>query len=428
MSIPWMAAAASLLPAAAAWAGYPRRSWAGAVGAALSVGAAIWLLAKASASPQAWALSLWMASASTYAWLSVWRAQRRGGERRARLDNVRAAYEKARLDLAQAKSRGMAAGREQKQALALYGLIKGLTESLGWEDVRPRLESAVEAYLGVSEFAFYLAEQDGTFRPLLIRGLSASPGSSWITLERYLQEHGLSPAQAHVIENPEKAAVVPISDGEMLGSFYARCPASAAPPELMGKALSFAQEIAFAFRRIRIFQDMESLSRIDGLTGVHRRGAFDERLREEITRAQAFKTPVCLLLLDIDHFKELNDRYGHPFGDQVLKRLGEILNSSVYETDFVARYGGEEFAVVLPRADPAGAARKAEAIRAKVEREVFSLGFNSARASVSIGLARFPEDAATAEELVAQADAALYRAKAEGRNRVVHGASGRGRS
>ena len=425
MSAAWIFAAAALAPAAALWAGYPRRPWGAAAGTAAAGGVAFWLLAKIPAGPQAWALAAWILAASGYAWFAAARARRRHRARQSALEKIRAAAEKARIDLAQAKSRGMAAGREQKQALALYGLIKGLTEALGWEDVRPRLESAVEEYLGISDYAFYLAAPGGAFRPLLIRGLSASPGSSWTTLERYLQEHGLSPAQAHVIENPEKAAVVPISDGEILGSFYARCPASVLPAELMGKALSFAQEIAFAFRRIRIFQDIESLSRIDGLTGVHRRGGFDERLKDELIRAQAFKTPVSLLLLDIDHFKELNDRYGHPFGDQVLRRLGEILNSSVYETDFVARYGGEEFAVILPRAQAQGAARKAEAIRKTVEQERFSLGFNEARVSVSIGLAHFPADAATAEELISQADAALYRAKAQGRNRVVNAAPGR---
>ncbi|MDE1975856.1 MAG: GGDEF domain-containing protein [Elusimicrobia bacterium] len=427
MNEAWLWAAAAFLPAAALWAGYPRRAWAAAAVAPLAAGAALWILVKSPAGAPAWVLAAWIAAAAAYSWFAISRARRGERERSARLEDIRAAGEKARLDLAQAKNRGMAAGKEQKQALALYGLIKGLTEALGWEDVRPRLESAVEEYLGISDFAFYLAEPSGTFRSLLVHGLSASPGSSWITLERYLQEHGLSPAQAHVIENPEKAAVVPISDGEILGSFYARCPAGLQPPELMGKALSFAQEIAFAFRRIRIFQEMESLSRIDGLTGVHRRGGFDERLKDELVRAQAFKTPVSLLLLDIDHFKELNDRYGHPFGDQVLKRLGELLNSSVYETDFVARYGGEEFAVILPRAQAQGAARKAEAIRKTVEQERFSLGFNQVHVSVSIGLAHFPADAATPEELISQADAALYRAKAGGRNRV-ESASSRGRS
>ena len=101
------------------------------------------------------------------------------------------------------------------------------------------------------------------------------------------------------------------------------------------------------------------------------------------------------MILDIDHFKSLNDGHGHPFGDQVLKRIGAVLNSLVYDTDFVARYGGEEFAIVLPRAEPAGALRKAEAIRAAIEAEVFSVGFEELRVTISIGVSHFPRDAST---------------------------------
>ncbi|MHB2026023.1 MAG: GGDEF domain-containing protein [Elusimicrobiota bacterium] len=425
MSLDFAAAALSILPAAALWLGYPRRPWMSWIAASLGLLGAAWFL-RQNQHPQAWVLSVWALAGALYSGVVLSRHKRRHNERQSIFSNLRAQFQKLGVDLEAAKGRGILAGLEQKQALALYGLVKGLTEALSWEEVRPRLESAAEDYLGTSDFAFYLVDPSAGFRPLLVRGLSMSPGSSWITLERCLQERGLSAAQAHALESPEKSILAPISDGEVLGFLYARCPPKMTPAELLGRALFFVQDIAFAFRRIRLFQEMENLSRIDGLTGVHRRGSFDERLKEELVRAQTFKTPLVLLFLDIDHFKELNDRYGHPFGDQVLKRLGEILNASVYETDFVARYGGEEFAVILPRALPEGAARKAEAIRKRVEEERFSIGFSQARISVSIGMAQFPRDAARAEELVAQADAALYRAKSMGRNQVVDRASLRG--
>jgi len=125
------------------------------------------------------------------------------------------------------------------------------------------------------------------------------------------------------------------------------------------------------------------------------------------------------MLLDIDHFKHLNDTYGHIFGDVVLKRLGEILKSSVYETDFVARYGGEEFAILLPRAEPEGVRRKAEAIRDRVASETFTQAMETVRITVSIGIAHYPRDGAGPEEIVRMADQALYAAKLRGRNRVV---------
>ena len=146
---------------------------------------------------------------------------------------------------------------------------------------------------------------------------------------------------------------MPIHDsGELVGYFYARLPKDQEPQALLAKAKIFAAETSLAFRRVKLFQEMEQLSQVDGLTGVFRRGAFDEKLREETLRARTFKTTYSLLMLDIDHFKRLNDRYGHPFGDQVLRRIGEILQGSVYETDFVARYGGEEFVLIMPRAEP----------------------------------------------------------------------------
>jgi len=136
-------------------------------------------------------------------------------------------------------------------------------------------------------------------------------------------------------------------------------------------------------------------------------------------RARTFKTPYSLLMLDIDHFKSINDRYGHPFGDQVLRRLGELLKGAVYETDFVARYGGEEFVVLMPRAEPVGVLRKAESIRRTIAAEKFALAFENIAVTVSIGVAHFPRDAATPEELVSKADSALYQAKSRGRDRVV---------
>ena len=325
-------------------------------------------------------------------------------------------------ELERLRARGAEIEREHRESLAFYGMIKGLSEAISWEDLRPRLETAVDQILGVSEYGLYTVSSRvaGQLQPLSVKRLDSSPGGSWAALERYLQERGLTLDQAHFSEHPEPAVGLPIAhNGETLGYFYARPPKGVTPQQLLARAQNFVDEIGFAFRRVKLFQEVESLSRIDGLTGVFRRGDFEERLRHEIVRAKTFKTTLCLMLLDIDHFKRLNDRYGHPFGDQVLRRVGELLNASVYETDFVARYGGEEFVILLPRAEPEGALRKAEAIRLALENERFQLALETIRVTVSIGVSHFPRDAKTPEELVAQADAALYSAKSQGRNRVL---------
>lgn len=384
--------------------------------------AVVLAVAAAAARASLGAAAGWAAAGVLSALGLYWRARRAVLAQAEALRQTRDKAEALSRELAELRARGAQTEREQKETLVLYGLVKGLAEALSWEDIKPKLESAVDQYLAVTDYALYAADAraKGQFRLLSARRLETSPGSTWATLERYLQERGLTPAQAHKLESPERAVALPIQDnGEILGYFYARVPAGGDADGLLAKAAGFCQQVSFAFRRVRLFQEMESLSRIDGLTGVYRRGDFDERLAQEVVRARTFKTTFGLMLLDIDHFKRLNDRYGHPFGDQVLRRVGELLNASVYDTDFVARYGGEEFVVILPRAEAAGAQRKAEAIRRAIEAERFSLGFEAVAVTISIGLAQFPRDAQGPDELVSQADAALYEAKAQGRNRVV---------
>ena len=416
-------AALSVLPALALLLSDPVRRWPAAVFLAVSVaaGGTAVMGAGIDAFPLAVAASLW-SILGTFAVMGLSRRDALAREENARkVEAIGERQLKASQELAKISEEAGRTEREQKESLALYNMIKGLSEALSWEDIKPRLDTAVAQYLGVTQFALYIyvPEGEGSFQPLSVKHLDGL-GASWATIGRYLQEHRLTPAQAHIIESPESAVALPVNDNtELLGYFYARVPQGVDARALLAKAQTLASDMSFAFRRVKLFQEVERLSRIDGLTGVYRRGTFDDRLREELVRAKTFKTTVGLMLLDIDHFKELNDRYGHPFGDQVLKALGELLNASVYETDFVARYGGEEFVIILPRAQPEGALRKAETIRKAIEEEKFPLAFETVRTSVSIGIAHFPRDASSVEELIAQADAAMYFAKSQGRNRVV---------
>ncbi len=426
MSPEWLAAGVALLPPLGLWAAYLRRRAGAAVavlGLALAAGAALVAAAPEAGRVPAALTALWGAGGAALAW----RLARRGEEERSglveRLKGVRARRERMAEELRGLKARGFNAELAHREATALYGMVKSLSEAMSWEEARPRVEGALEQYFGPRvEYALYVAglRGEGEIRPLAVRGLRASPGASWSTVERLLQELGATAASPRAFDKPERAVGVPIKEGqELLGYLYARVPEGAAPEAWLAKTQSFVSELGVAFRRVKLFQEVERLSEIDGLTGVRRRGAFDKKISEELVRARTFKTTFGLMLLDIDHFKSLNDRYGHPFGDQVLKRIGAVLNSLVYDTDFVARYGGEEFAIVLPRAEPAGALRKAEAIRAAIEAELFSVGFEELRVTISIGVSHFPRDASTAEELIARADSALYSAKESGRNRVV---------
>lgn len=152
----------------------------------------------------------------------------------------------------------------------------------------------------------------------------------------------------------------------------------------------------------------------DGLTGLYNHAYFKDRLARELERAAARGEPVSLVLLDIDHFKDYNDTYGHLEGDRVLRGCARVLRALVREDDVVARYGGEEFAVLLPGVALEEAVRVAERIRAAVAGE---WGFRRP-VTVSAGVASFPRHARAPGELVAAADGALYAAKGRGRNRV----------
>jgi two-component system, cell cycle response regulator len=164
--------------------------------------------------------------------------------------------------------------------------------------------------------------------------------------------------------------------------------------------------------------ELQKLSVLDGLTLLHNHRYFQERLREEFRVAQRYDDALSLILVDLDHFKEINDRFGHPVGDDVLRKVARTLQQCVRETDIVARYGGEEFAVLLPRTPLTGAITVAERIWKDLgEQPVGSDG--TLRVTASLGLSGFPHRTVlSADQLVLTADEALYRAKREGRNRV----------
>ena len=189
-----------------------------------------------------------------------------------------------------------------------------------------------------------------------------------------------------------------------------------------------------AMLRIKRLQDelritqkkLEEQSITDSLTGLRNRRFFDERLHEEFGRAQRYSDPVSLIMLDLDHFKRVNDRYGHQTGDLVLRESAELIRASLRDPDIPARYGGEEFAVILPKTHVQGALAVAERVWRAIGSRVFRHGLAEGaapaaevRITVSIGVAFFPsKDITTAPLLVKYADEALYQAKRSGRNSI----------
>ncbi|MBK7864490.1 MAG: GGDEF domain-containing protein [Archangiaceae bacterium] len=202
--------------------------------------------------------------------------------------------------------------------------------------------------------------------------------------------------------------------GRRLGTRVDRRARAAGPPDAQPGA-------ARPHRRPALSETerLHELSLTDGLTQIANHRHFQDRLRDEFRRAQRYDDPLALILIDLDHFKDVNDRHGHLVGDQVLKEVAVAIKKSVRETDFVARYGGEEFAVVLPKTQPrrrahrgrAGVARRR---RAQARRLAGVRHHRLARAS------GYPSRTiVSAEQMVRCADEALYRAKREGRNKIA---------
>ncbi len=165
--------------------------------------------------------------------------------------------------------------------------------------------------------------------------------------------------------------------------------------------------------------ELKELASHDGLTGLYNHRMFHTLLAHELARGKRFNRPLSLLMIDIDHFKHVNDMHGHLAGDAVLKELGNLLLRQARAIDRVCRYGGEEIIVILPETENTAALNIAERLRAVVEREQLDVGGGrSVNVTVSIGLASWPAQASDAETLVAAADTAMYAAKQAGRNRV----------
>jgi diguanylate cyclase (GGDEF)-like protein len=178
-------------------------------------------------------------------------------------------------------------------------------------------------------------------------------------------------------------------------------------------------QMAATIEHLQRLSSVKNLATYDTLTGLYNRRYFDERFGMEVQQAFVNKSSLSLILIDIDHFKKVNDTYGHLEGDKILRGVGSLLKNSVRKNDTVARYGGEEFVLILPETNLEAASMIAERIRQVVESTAFDVENAHIRVTISLGISSFPSHRPRSkEELVKMADLALYHAKGEGRNRV----------
>jgi len=180
-----------------------------------------------------------------------------------------------------------------------------------------------------------------------------------------------------------------------------------------------APQVALHIEQARELDRIRETAARDPLTQLRNRRAFDEVFEAETVRLARYGRPLSLLVIDLDHFKSINDRFGHEAGDDVLCRTARIIEGSIRDIDTAARFGGEEFVVLLPATDVASALDVAERMRATLAESDIESGGRTIPVRASIGVSSCPALVALPADLISSADAALYRAKEDGRNRVV---------
>ena len=245
--------------------------------------------------------------------------------------------------------------------------------------------------------------------------------------------------QVHIVTGPEGrcphvgddahmyVCLTLIAQGETLGILFlqdGRIKVDRADEARMGEkaklAKILADNIGLGIANLKLRESMRNLSIRDPLTGLFNRRYMQEALEQEQHRTKRNKAQLALVMIDIDHFKQYNDTFGHDGGDAILRALGAFLRGSVRRSDIACRFGGEEFAVILSPSTAEGARQRAEKIRedARLLR-VNHLNQDLGGITLSLGVSLFPEHASDAAALIKTADVALYRAKRDGRNRVV---------
>ena len=371
-------------------------------------------------------------------------AKKRGDEQEKLFVELQVAYDKIRSHerrLQSSKEALERANEELESRLAeiffTHEFFKALTSFTSVEDVCSLMVDGCNGILGAEISCVYLFRRDDW--TLHLRASQGRPESAfrrvvpvsetvlgWAfregTVQHELVDH--SGAAADWVVDPAEIisqAAVPLRAGEHV--FGVLVMASSTHRELSGPEMERLQVLgnqsSLSLQNALLHGELERLSVTDRLTELYNHGHFQQRLEEEFKRSSRFGHPMSLIMLDIDDFKEFNDSFGHVRGDDVLKAVSSIIRASLREMDIAARYGGEEFVVVLPETDRDGAAAVAHRIREDVEQRGFLIeDTGTVGRTVSVGVAAYPRDAGSALELLESADAAMYRAKRAGKNRV----------
>ena len=302
-------------------------------------------------------------------------------------------------------------------------MTRALSSSLNTDDVLYSIVSRLHEVFGTEECSIVRVDSKTGLAKVVVRVPRLEERNIPIDLNQHpeLKQAYISRQFLFLPDaKPTAIMVVPMIAAELvLGLIYVR--SSKLGPILSGANTRFFQVMAStaanALRNAQLFEEVEHRARTDFLTGLPNHRFFQTTLALELARAQRHDHPLSLLMIDLDYLKQVNDRFGHPSGDLVIRTIAATIRSGCREIDFAARYGGEEFTVILPETPLAGAIQVAERIRERIWAEEFPRIGNI---TASVGISSYPVNALTKEDLVRVADQALYVAKNGGRNRVSY--------
>lgn len=312
---------------------------------------------------------------------------------------------------------------ENRIAEVMVEITRVLSSSLNSEEVLFSIVSRLREVLEAEDCWIIRVDPKTTVAEVTVKASNPSDRNVAIDLEQYPDLKQAYASQSVLFIPDAKplgiVAVPMVAHDSVLGLIYVR---SAKFDRTLSEANSrffevIASTAANALRNAQLFEEVEHRARTDFLTGLPNHRFFQATLSTELGRAQRHNHPLSLLIIDLDFLKEVNDRFGHPSGDMVIRTIGETIRNTCREIDFAARYGGEEFTVILPETPLAGAIQAADRIRARIAQEQFS-GIGSITAS--IGVSSYPVNALSKEDLIRVADQALYIAKNGGRDRVAY--------
>ncbi len=291
--------------------------------------------------------------------------------------DLRSEYDKLSLENAGLKEENLLLGNKATETIALYNISKDISKTLDENKIFNIFKTHINSYVKVGDCRFLDKEADFSG----YEGYTRFPLAMENEIAGYLIANG--------IEEKDKY-----------------------------RFQILAQQFLIVIKRALLYKKIQELAIMDGLTQVFSRRHFLERFKEEIKRSRKFKYSFSFLMVDIDRFKDFNDKYGHLVGDAILRETAKTIKDTVRQIDFVGRYGGEEFSIILAETDKGQAFLAAERIRQAIELRNIKVYDEELKVTISIGISTFPDDADDSFTLIEAADKALYLAKRTGRNRA----------